>query len=1150
MSTSAIPSPSGVQQAQATTETHSAHATSPATKSTPPAPERQAGVLGGLKSRAAALGRSVANAKMLNVSTDMNALSVFRITHKGRPILPHNKNDATRKVAMPLADLAADEDVEALTRRPPSSAMRKPERNVQRALGGFGKAAAATTTPTQTHVFDLSAAARQCFAGACEAEIAPLVADLNQALAKGPAQSDPVRAAQGELLLDALAQTSAGMPAKARRVLQRMQEGLHFEPQKAPTGLPMDDHLTALAWRTAQHLSPTANGYACARALAGESWPDPSEGPARYAPQVWLRAANELAKASGYEADPAGVARTAAELGSDVSATPQAHAAWIASAAARLWEAGSAEGLSESEKGALLAGRQGFFADGPGTPFAAARSRMARFLNHTIPRATSDSPELQPGADEAAVPVASQRKMHAALARAFGYQKTAVAGMRKGVEGASLGAWDKDEASLNDATRGAFVALARCRDQRASAEPRTKQRSALLHKDSRALHQVVEQAELDVLADLSRPRAANAAARQAIEYGTKLDDDTLDLIAARVAARLSDEAIGAIARDAAGQPAQDAAAPGNPKPTLREARIRRLLTELRDRMAAGSSDPSMRAGARMRVRKYLSNGSDVVDAAKIEVWRKRFATGLSAEAQKPFDTIDRIALGRAVTPRGTTTEDYRDAGERIIDALEGSGKAIITDGGQYGLSTRGITATAASFPLIAPRLNLQAAHGRQSVLEFSRSTAAYKISFGTQRRQRFNAGGGMQFGHNFGIARVGGNVEGGYEWDDSEQCTVDFSIARRLKDNDDAWDDTAGKRQLKAVNAYLFDNAGRGKSERALWNDLGARFFDSDDLSVSWTRQVGQLRRADGTANVRAGVKIGAGQYAGRVNGIASGVYQYVPRATLDAVDESGQTKIESHRFGSGHRAGVQVGVNATLNDALKKQGALKPTDVASLSIFTPNIYGIEVPFHDSFTQAKVTLVRERGKLQVRASNADIEFASFSQYKDALRQDPTWKLAFGVEPGHPMPATPAQRDAAIAAGSKKIDEYLSVLSANRAQNLKFVLRRRLREHAAVSADALDDRIAALKAKHSDAAEVETLIEQREALLKRTDSWLPTELLTVQASEQQVSMGLRVGLQIATQKGTRGEREVTSLKVKPREADRLDGAWPRHGDQGA
>ncbi|WP_446902549.1 hypothetical protein [Burkholderia sp. YIM B11467] len=1076
---------------------------------------------------------------------DLTALSLLKIGTKGRPVLPHHTKDPTRDVAVPPPELSDATQAESLAYAPPESATRKPVRSMQQALGGFSARTAGTTPADDAadRIDDLAATAHRCFSNRDPASIDRLVADVRHALASASDLSPASLAGQGELLIDALSDSCHEQPGLARDVLHRLQQGLSIRSQPARDAGFIDNHLTALAWRTAQKLAETASGYDCVHALAGRAWP-PADGAARYAPRVWLQAADRLVDTTRCEADPADVERHARALADDTSATPRAHAAWIVRAASRLWRSQSAAGLNASDKGALLAGRQGFFTDGPGTPFAATKNRLARFLNHTIPRATSDRFDPAPDERDDAVPVAAQRSMFAAAVRPFGYRKSAVAAMKGGVQGASLGAWSKDEQVLDAALRDAFIAM---HAHAAVREPAGG--AGKLRKDSRAIHETVGAAELAVLAALSRTtEPTSGAGRQPVEYGMKYDDATVGRIAERVVRTLDDATIDRLARRTVQRPGERASS-GVGRSTRREARVRRTLVAFRDTLAGADRSPQARADALKRVRKHLIGGSDVLDANKLGRWRKHIGDDVPAAVATRFDTIDRIALGKAVTPRGTTTAHFRDAGERIIDALEGSGKAVVTEGGVIGASTRGISATAASFPWIAPRVNLQASHGRQSVLEYSRSTAAYKIGFGTQRRNRFEAGGGIQVGHNIGIARAAGNLELGHEWDDTGQCTVDLSIARRLHPDNDAYDDAAGRRQLKAVNRYLFDNAGRGRGERALWNELGSRFFDHDDFSVAWNNQTARLRKVGGVADLRAGVKIGAGQYSARANAAAGGTYQWVRRAELDSVDASGQTMIENHRVGSGHRVGVEVGVNVSISDQLQnaQTGSAHPADVATVSIFSPKLIGIEVPVHDSFHQAKATLVRERGRLQVRASNADTEFADFTQYKKALREDPAWLLAFGATPGHPLPAATADYERALAAGRERVERYLSHVAENRVQNLRFVLRRRLREHAASEADALDDRIASLTAKNrgdAHAHDIDTLLDRRDALLRRVDSWMPTELLTIQTSDRQVTAGLRLGLQIAVQKGARGEHEVAALKLSPREADRLDRNWPR------
>ncbi len=1114
-----------------------------------PASGQVAGVLAGLKSklksRTLAAGNAIAHPKRPNLPMDLTALSLLKIGTKGRPVLPHHAKDPARDVAVPPPALSDATHAGSLAYAPPDGTMRKPAQSMQQALGGFSARVAGTTPAGGADGSgDPAAVAHRRFTSRDSASIDRLVADMRDALASAPGLPPTGQACQVELLIDALADVCYGQSDLARDVLRRLQQGLSIQAQPARNAGFIDNHLTALAWRTAQKLAATASGYDCAHALAGRTWP-PLDGAARYAPRVWLQAADRLVDTTRCEADPAGVERSARALADDTSATTRAHAAWIVRAASRLWCSENADGLDASDKGALLAGRQGFFIDGPGTSFAATKNRLARFLNQTIPRATSDRFESAQDARDDAVPVAAQRSAFAAAVRPFGYRKSAVAAMTDGVQGASLGAWAKDAQVLDAALRDAFVVMNEHVAARGPAAGPAK-----LVKDSCAIHETVGTAELAVLAELSRAAAgiAPGASRQPVEYGMTFDDATVSLIAERVVRTLDDATIDRLARRAAQKPGERASSVSG-RSVRREARVRRTLAAFRDRLAGAGRSPQAHADALEHVRKHLVGGSDVIDAKKIGRWREHIRDDVPAALAARFDTIDRIALGKAVKPLGTKTDDYRDAGDRIIDALEGSGKAVVTEGGLVGASTRGIGAAAASFPWIAPRLNLQASYGRQSVLEFSRSTAAYKIGFGTQRRNRFEAGGGVQVGHNIGIARAAGNFELGHEWDDTGQCTVDLSIARRLHPDNDNYDDAAGRRQLKMVNRYLFDNAGRGMNERALWNELGSRFFDNDDFSVSWNKQTARLRKVGGVADLRVGVKIGAGQYSARANVAMGGTYQWVRRAELDSVDASGQTKIEGHRVGSGHRVGAEVGLNASMNDQLQNEqtGSTHPVDVATVSILSPKLIGLEVPVHDSFHQAKATLVRERGRLQVRASNADTEFANFTQYKKALREDPAWSLAFGATPGNPPLTATADYELVLTAGRRKIERYLSHIAENRVQNLRFVLRRRLREHAAHEADALDDRIASLRAKNRSEArtpDIDRLLDRRDTLLQRTDSWLPTELLTVQTSDRQVTTGLQFGLQIAVQKGARGEHEVAALKLSPREADRLDRNWPR------
>jgi hypothetical protein len=1340
-----------------------------ATATPQPIPEKSGGLLAGLK----------------KLPIDMPAGSMYRVTNKGSATLPHQKKPERSAIHVPALQLAAEPDIQALAYPPTPKGTKRVRSDMSKAAGAFNQVGAAATTPEGGAPDDvIEAAVNRCFPNTdsgpegtrlSELHKKRLLRDVHNALPEEGTVPDEVRETQGELLLEALSEATGGLPDQARGAFRRMQQGLEFPNQ--PGANAAQDRATGHAWRAAQLLSQTASGYDCLRSLVGRNaagnggaWPPDGEGPARYAPKIWLQAANELVKATGCDPDPASVAQTAAAPG------PQgAHAAWVAQAAAKLWQAGSANGLTDDDKGALFAGRQGFLSDGEDTPFAMTKSRIERFVNHTIPRAASDRPELEPAEDEPAVPVASPRKGYEAFTvRPFGYGKTAVAGMNQGVEGASADTWAKDKSTLDNAVRGLLVEM-----NRNPGQP--GQGGGKLRKDSSALHQVVEEAELAALAHRS------GAANPTVGLGMKLDDATLDDIVQRVAAKLGgDGGIEGLARRAVQRPAPPATDGAGGSPGWREQRVRNMLTAFSDKLAAGNPDPAARAAARKLVRKYLSNGSDVVDTAKVEKLRARFGADLSGGAQNHLATYERIGLGKPITPnrktsdtaldsamgdmlvamdgnrqpgtapkrsiwqskdsaglrqvvadaelaslaalarpadeadgeadnaagaqaarqpvkfgmklddntlddigqrvaqalgregaidnlariaaqqsgagstplreariravlfgfrskltaanygnpagdpiaraaarkavrkylanngsdvvdaatinelrsrfghglppegdagrpalqkqigtydrlslarteapKGTVTEDYNEAADRIVDALGGSGKAIMSDGGQFGVYVRGLSAAKATGvgKLISPRLNFQWLHGNQSILAFSRSTAAYAVSFGTQQRDSRGAGVGLQVGPSFGVVRMAGNVDAVYQADTTHQHTVDISVARKLEapaagrplNLDAKTDDNRARRQAKEVNDFLFGNAGKGKSERALWNEMGRRFFDHDDVSVSWNGQSGTVRRADVVADARASAKIGlTSKGYMRVNAYAGGAVRHVTDSTLDTADEAGQTRIESHRFGQGTRVSAQAAASVTVGGEVQRSSATDPTDIASVSTAAANVVGIEMQVADTFQQAKVTLVRDNGKLRINASNADVE-VPFSTYKKELLGNPAWRLAFGVGnrigPNDPMPTGDALKQA-LDDGGRRIEAYLNELEPNVAQNLKFVLRRRIRAHAAVKADALADRIAVMKARDpNDAAgEIRKLTTQRDALLKREDSWLPTELLPVQTVERQALKGPRVGgIQTALQQSARGEVEVSGLKLAPLRCDELDRVWPRQND---
>lgn len=966
------------------------------------------------------------------------------------------------------------------------------------------------------------------------------------------------------------------MPIELMQFGEGIADNLDALPLSAVEPPPASAAMDALAWRTAQHLARTTNGYACLQHIAGASWPNQehdntvSDAAVR-APRQWLLAADALVDAIGCGANPASVTAAAARHTSATTAghsTTAAHASSIIQASAAVWSTGDTANLNSAQKGALLAARQGFYTDGPGSPFAATKGRLAKFVNHSIPRAsaapahgdTQDNvgqardDDVEVGEDNLDradhvvdthsdhVSVSKPRSRWAAAVRPFGKQKTAVASMRKGVQGANLGVLKKDRETLNNANAEVLTGLHAALSTDPTPRPLATSRIGKWMASSRALRAMVSDAELSVLAEA--PPA----------YGEKIDGVMLDNIANRTA-----EAIAALPA-----PPEDA--------RFREKRAYRATQALHRELTADPNVPGNQEKIRARIRKRLTNGSDVVDFAKLNAWQQRIskadAEGLQDDALlKNMRIVERIGTGAATrlttNARQPDSDDYRKMGDEIIDHLESGGKAIFTEGGKVGISTRGLTATVASFPLLSPRLNLAASEGREASFEISRSTASYKIGIGTRDRLRVDVGGGVQIGHNFGIIRLSSNLEAEHEWDRTRQRGVELHIARRLNANGDGFDDAHAKTQMKAVNQFLFEQAGRGRNEQDLWNAMGERFLEHDDFSVAWNGQAGMLKRNRQTANARAGVKIGTGKISARANINAALTHDHVYRATMQSIDTSGQTQTESQRVGGGHRIGLQTAVNFTISDTVTQSPhdtTSEPTDVASVAMFAPNLMSFEVPLFDGFRQAKVTLVREKGETQVHSSNADTEFASVDDYARTLRSQPAWALAFGMAGNTPMviPTTPEQRQAVIRNGQTKIETHLAELKANPLSNLRHVFRVRIRKQTAAERDAIEDLIKSATTERDAAAKrgdfgangtqaqeatIARLTAKRDALLRGPNAWIPTELLTVQSLDRDFAAGVRMGLQVEMRDGSRGEHEMASLKLKPNEAEALDALWP-------
>jgi hypothetical protein len=905
---------------------------------------------------------------------------------------------------------------------------------------------------------------------------------------------------------DSLAAATHADIALANAVLDRLERGLDL---RAPGGahhsqssLAPNDEPAAIehaAWRTAQLMASTTSGYEALRRVAGASWPQ-AEG-VRHAPRVVLRAGAALVRSGNADASPAGILRLARQWRNDPAADHvQRHVSAMALAAAKLWRHGDLSALTPAEIGVVFAGRHNYMTDGPGTPLAKVKSRLFKTIDKSIPRA-GDS------------------RWKSALPRVIGKQKTAFAILDKGIRSAHLDLVEKERSALRPSLENALESLSAQRGADGSDSDPTRSLAAIVARMSQtggdAVSVLVERAEL-----------TRWVSRSTHAYGNELDNHDYQAIAADVRS--------AFAR----LPMPSASAP--PAHRLAWMALYRFAATLRRTEDRGDDK------AWEPLRQHMINRSAVLDIDKLEEMAKRWPQAQAA-APQDWKTMTRIARANPIKPQDLTPEGIKDALDELAGTMKSGGKVVLVDGGQVGFSTAGLSANLgkllhAGGIVVSPRLNLRVRGGRQAFVEYGRRTACFSFSAGSQNRVSFDAGAGIQVGGDYLIVRAGVTLNVvAYQTDRLNRHAFSLIVARRMKADGSGFDDARLQRGMRAVNAFLFDHArdrDLADGEQA-WQALAQTFLENDDFSVVWNEQ-GQQERRHGV-NVSGGVSVKAsiGETSARLGPQFGYAYDYASRNVADSEDTGGTTAIESHRSGRGGRHIASAGLSTSLGNSPSAT-----EEVASFGLLSSDFPMVRYRIRDRQHVAKMSLVREEGRLVHRVSYADTEFAHYDDYAHALRNDERWALMFGIDPNHPAIPGGADREAILARGKQRVEMHLAQVKRNHKDNQLLFYRFRLREHAAKLLDAYAERAAMLRALGGAADEIARWEQDYAEVLARPDSWLPVEFKGYERVVRQSSPGLNFGVRLTHDQSITGERELVSMIHSAPQLDAIDRIWPR------
>lgn len=925
---------------------------------------------------------------------------------------------------------------------------------------------------------------------------------LCDAAAGAPTVAPEVRFGEAVAWADALAEATGQDAGLALRVIERLGQGLDVNApasgENASASSAGVDHVERAAWRTAQLMSETANGYDAVKRLAGERWP--SEAGACYAPRVMLRAADAIVRASDCAADPSAVLARAQAWKASTPTTEQAHLAGMVEASHKLWNANDVSELTPGEMGSVLAGRNGFMTDGPGTPLAKVKSRLLKTINTSIPRASDSG-------------------WNTVLPRIVGRKKSAFTALSKGIYSAHLDIVDKERPVLN-ASAANIVRTLHAAFSEAEADRSTD-------ADARpTLDALVERAEL-----------TQWAGRAALDYGATLDDGDYAAIASRV--------VDLIERLSA--PSESA--------SLREREAMQSLREFAVKLRALDTDAAL---VRKVLQPHLANGSDVLDLAKLEKMAGSVAHSQNVTqnvTQSDFKNLRRIVRAEPIVPADLSPKAIKDALDELARTIKSGGKVMLVDGGQVGISTSGLSANVgkllnAAGIVVSPRLNLRVRGGRQAFFEYGRRTACFYFTAGSQKRVNFEAGGGAQVGGDYLLLRAGVTVNVvAYQADRLDRNAFSLILARRMKEDGSGFDDKRLQRGMVEINKFVFEHAQAHDLANGddAWHALAHAFLDNDDFSVVWNDQT--QRETHHGVSITGGLtlKAGIGETSLRIGPQLGYTYDYTSRNEGTSQDTNGTTAVETHRSGHGGRHIASAGVSLSVGDS---PHGIK--DSASIGLISADSPMMRVRVRDRQHMAKVSLVREEGRLVHRVSYADTEFMHFNDYADAVRGDERWALMFGMDLESPrMPRNDDERRAVLERGRANIDTHLKQVKANYRQNQVMFHRFRLREHAAKALDTYADRIAMLTARGASPDEIAHWEGDYSTLLERPDSWLPVEFKVYERVSRQSSPGLNLGIRATLEQSATGERELISMIHKPDQLDAIDRIWkdpPRQDDR--
>ncbi|MEO6918768.1 MAG: hypothetical protein ABI188_06855 [Collimonas sp.] len=340
-----------------------------------------------------------------------------------------------------------------------------------------------------------------------------------------------------------------------------------------------------------------------------------------------------------------------------------------------------------------------------------------------------------------------------------------------------------------------------------------------------------------------------------------------------------------------------------------------------------------------------------------------------------------IASALPKRPADTTQQSVRDMLLDFLKDIPGGNSVRFSRSNAGGFSTKGITKNFLWFPkhlgipvAASARVDLRYERAREAAVSMALPVHAAELFIGTEGRHRGRIAAGGFFGVKlFRLFRAGLTADiTPYEHERTDATGVMLRIPRRS-----AATDNDVRKLFSRIAGFLFSAADTRRQSTDSMPDADAffrafadQFHGEHDLSISWIEQKTRAHRSEFSTSIAGSVSKVLDKHQPQTGSLGLGLgYAFEKQwgAKFTQIDETGSFRIANLRHQKYSRHKLSLPFSAA-------------TVTGTTGNTTADLFGASTAFGMRSTQVKLRLALDRGNLLSLKSVADVEFDSAPDY--------------------------------------------------------------------------------------------------------------------------------------------------------------------------